>query len=535
MPGSTRKLIVALLGVVSILLSTPRASALPAVQNVSTTAGHTTVTLWVLDSAIDGDTVSWCEIRVEVVTSGGNPLSTDDVVSLWVRELDGVLNELLWTTSFSPTSAEVTAGLVDRTFDCSTDFGTDLGPNFEIYTEAETNWDCCFLNDFALSLTRSVARQSDDGAEEDDTSSLATDLTSGTTAERICADEDWYAFNLTDPTAVRLAVDFDSSTGDLLGTLYNDNMTGIGSTSPSAHGATLETILGPGDYTFVLEPLQQTNPNFCDVTATLTPAACLPNDLDDQACGKCGQQWRTCGADGTWGGFGACAGEGPCTSGDTETQSCEDDTGTQARVCNTECTWAAWSPCETEPCTHGEEQSCYFGPAGTQGEGLCAAGTRTCVDTVWGACEGQTLPGTEVCDDNIDNDCDGQTDDEDDDCGAPCTHGDTRACYEGPAGTAGVGQCAEGTRLCISGTWGACPYQVLPHDEICDDGIDNDCDGTTDTEDDDCEPTPNPAAGDAGCACGSPGSKPSRLPFAPVLALLALALLTRRSRGARRR
>jgi hypothetical protein len=48
------------------------------------------------------------------------------------------------------------------------------------------------------------------------------------------------------------------------------------------------------------------------------------------------------------------------------------------------------------------------------------------------------------------------------------------SCYDGPDGTAGVGQCEAGTRTCRNGNFGACVGQVLPQAEVCD-GVDNDC------------------------------------------------------------
>ncbi|MGK3997153.1 hypothetical protein [Sorangium sp. So ce1024] len=59
-----------------------------------------------------------------------------------------------------------------------------------------------------------------------------------------------------------------------------------------------------------------------------------------------------------------------------------------------------------------------------------------------------------------------------------CERGDTRACYEGPGGTEGVGLCAAGTQTCgADGTWGACEEQVLPGEEDCNRRGDEDCDG----------------------------------------------------------
>jgi hypothetical protein len=71
----------------------------------------------------------------------------------------------------------------------------------------------------------------------------------------------------------------------------------------------------------------------------------------------------------------------------------------------------------------------------------------------------------------------GTTDD-----GCVCTPGTTAACYAGPPSTEDVGSCLSGTQTCNeSGTgYGACVGAVLPVDEVCADGIDNDCDGVSD-------------------------------------------------------
>ena len=76
------------------------------------------------------------------------------------------------------------------------------------------------------------------------------------------------------------------------------------------------------------------------------------------------------------------------------------------------------------PCTGSETKSCYDGPAGTEGIGICRAGTQTCSNGWFGSCQGQVLPQTEICGDGIDNDCDGQVDEG---C-AVCIEGETRPC-----------------------------------------------------------------------------------------------------------
>jgi MYXO-CTERM domain-containing protein len=68
-------------------------------------------------------------------------------------------------------------------------------------------------------------------------------------------------------------------------------------------------------------------------------------------------------------------------------------------------------------CITGHTQSCYTGPPGTAGVGVCRAGTQTCSAGEWGPCLGQVLPSSEICD-GQDNACKGTPD-----LDAPCTSG----------------------------------------------------------------------------------------------------------------
>lgn len=71
----------------------------------------------------------------------------------------------------------------------------------------------------------------------------------------------------------------------------------------------------------------------------------------------------------------------------------------------------------------------------------------------------------------------------------PCTPGDSRPCYLGPAGTKNVGACKEGTQVCDPTTrqFGSCDGQTIPGIEVCSftgaEASDEDCNGSPCTND----------------------------------------------------
>lgn len=68
---------------------------------------------------------------------------------------------------------------------------------------------------------------------------------------------------------------------------------------------------------------------------------------------------------------------------------------------------------------------------------------------------------------------------------APCNPGDVVDCYTGQDGTEGVGPCKGGKRTCqAGGTWSQCEGEVAPAGETCGDGVDNNCNGRVDEDED---------------------------------------------------
>ncbi|HVV84022.1 MAG TPA: choice-of-anchor L domain-containing protein [Kofleriaceae bacterium] len=66
-------------------------------------------------------------------------------------------------------------------------------------------------------------------------------------------------------------------------------------------------------------------------------------------------------------------------------------------------------------------------------------------------------------------------------CSSDCRPGQTVECYEGPPATKGVGPCRAGTRRCQpDGTWSVCQGQIVPAQEVCGNGIDENCSGVAD-------------------------------------------------------
>src|SRR5829696_5200947 len=67
-----------------------------------------------------------------------------------------------------------------------------------------------------------------------------------------------------------------------------------------------------------------------------------------------------------------------------------------------------------------------------------------------------------------------------------CDPGESRECYTAnQKDTNGVGPCHSGNQKCTAaGQWGNCDGQVIPVGETCGDGLDNNCNGSVDENED---------------------------------------------------
>jgi len=111
------------------------------------------------------------------------------------------------------------------------------------------------------------------------------------------------------------------------------------------------------------------------------------------------------------------------------------------------------------PCREGTTEECG------SDVGSCEKGKKTCTQGVWGECAGSIVAEDEICGDNNDNDCNGLIDD-----GCECNADDVELCGSN------IGICLVGSKQCTSGLWGLCNLVQGPEQEICGNGVDEDCD-----------------------------------------------------------
>ncbi len=143
-----------------------------------------------------------------------------------------------------------------------------------------------------------------------------------------------------------------------------------------------------------------------------TSTACYTGAVGTAGVGICQSGAQTCNAQGN--GYGACIGQvlpgtETCNNLDDDCDGFRDENPTNPN----------------NPLT----QSCYNGPVGTSGIGVCHVGLQTCAVGVWSSCVGEVLPSPEICIGGADEDCDNTADCLDNSCAvdpvcmAPATPG----------------------------------------------------------------------------------------------------------------
>jgi len=163
-------------------------------------------------------------------------------------------------------------------------------------------------------------------------------------------------------------------------------------------------------------------------------------------------------------------------------------TGDAGPVCDPDSGDPAGCPCDpsTKPST------CYTGPNGTSGKGICTTGTRSCTpDGTFTVCAGEQTPMPEVCN-YADDDCNGIVDDLPEIADAAVlARCNSPACDNAGLGDAGItcwgpdpGICGAGVKACAGGPSGGTPTGCTelihaPAQEVCN-GIDDDCNGLVD-------------------------------------------------------
>ena len=114
----------------ALALCASTAFALPSSGTRTATDDDATITVTTFNQAINGDARSHCIVRI-VVRTAEVDFTEGDTVVVRVVEDDNIFNDTIFQTDFEVTRDEINNG-VDRTFDCSANFGIDGIGNLEV-------------------------------------------------------------------------------------------------------------------------------------------------------------------------------------------------------------------------------------------------------------------------------------------------------------------------------------------------------------------------------------------------------------------
>ena len=195
--------------------------------------------------------------------------------------------------------------------------------------------------------------------------------------------------------------------------------------------------------------------SYCDPDQKSCVAGCLDDDHcgGDLVCDTQNNLCTGCVQDGDCAAGTVCDG-GTCVPGCTAMHPCQDGLACCGGSCvDIETDLDHCGGCDA-PCAPANAQGVC--DAGVCGLGQCNQGFVDCNQNLADGCEVQ---GMCACEPNA-----------------------VQACYSGPLGTEGVGQCQAGTQTCnAQGTgWSPCQGQILPSPEVCGSGIDENCNGEID-------------------------------------------------------
>ncbi len=183
----------------------------------------------------------------------------------------------------------------------------------------------------------------------------------------------------------------------------DDNATGVGvacaATTPPRGACVANGMTVCSGGTLICANATQPTAEVCDLVdqdcnGTVNDGVtqgCYTGTAGTSGVGLCRPGTQTCGTNGM---FGTCVGQVTPVAEACNNQ----DDNCDGRIDNRD---AAGNPLQ---------QTCYSGPVGTAGVGICRSGTQTCAFGSFGTCVGEVLPTTEVCGDNQNTDCDANDD-----------------------------------------------------------------------------------------------------------------------------